>query len=99
MRGHLAVRRWDFSARRFQRDLGWIYGRLRTHGVLPRTGNGVPGAEGEADGEGLFCAFAGAGGAEAAGLVFGPGCVFGGAGGGFAAAAGWLGGSEFGPAA
>src|SRR5205814_5680789 len=66
----------------------------RVHGVFPRTGDGVPGADGDADGEGVTCGFAGAGGADAAGLVFGPGCVFGGAFGGFAAAAGWLCASE-----
>src|SRR4051812_24155524 len=59
-----------------------------SHGVFPRTGSGVPAAEGDADGEGLAWGFAGAGGADAAGLEFGPGWVFGGAGGGFAAAAG-----------
>lgn len=64
---------------------------------MPRTGSGVPGAEGEADGDGLTCAFVDCEGTEAAGLAFGPGCVLGGAGGGFTAAAGWLCASELGP--
>ena len=71
--------------------------RLRPHGVLPRTGSGVPGADGDGDGEGLTGPLVVAEGGEAAGLVLGPGWVPGGAGGGLIAAAGWLWASECGP--
>jgi hypothetical protein len=43
------------------------------HGVFPRTGSGVPWADGEGFGEGETAALAGAEGGEAAGEVDGPG--------------------------
>lgn len=69
----------------------------RFHGVLPRTGSGVPGAEGDGDGDGLACGLTAADGGDEAGVVDGPGWVPGAAFGGLAAAAGWARISESGP--